>query len=51
MQLVATWYLQLPSDWFIDYGGMLYAVVWQHYAYNGYYPLANLQYPYSIYYK
>ena len=51
LQLVAIWYLQLPSDQFIDYGGALYAVVRLHYVQNGYYPLMNLQYPYSMYYN
>ena len=43
---------QLPSDRFsdriIDYGGALLATVRLHYVQNGYYPLMNLQYQYSI---
>ena len=32
MQLVATWYLQLSSNRFIDHGGALHAVAWLHYV-------------------
>ena len=51
LQLVVIYHLQLPSDWFIDYGGALHAVVWLHYVQNEYYPLINLKHPYSMYYK